>query len=49
MFKKLKDKIAEDLKFSPQRLTQGNSEKAQSNNTNNDENFFSITEDGNHI
>ncbi|KAI4454685.1 golgin [Holotrichia oblita] len=47
MFKKLKDKIAEDLKFSPQRLTQGNNEKTQSNNTNsnNDENFFSITED----
>ncbi|GJQ81944.1 hypothetical protein Trydic_g20410 [Trypoxylus dichotomus] len=44
MFKKLKDKIAEDLKFSPQRLTQGTNEKTQSNNSN-DENFFSIADD----
>lgn len=44
MFKKLKDKIAEDLKFSPQKLTQTIAEKTQSSS--NDENFFSLAEDG---
>lgn len=47
MFKKLKDKIAEEVKSSPQRfqqLTQSVSEKIQ--NATSDESFFSIGDDG---
>lgn len=48
MFKKLKDKIAEEVKSSPQRLqqfTQSVTDKIQSVST--DDNLFSIGEDGN--
>lgn len=47
MFKKLKDKIAEEVKSSPQRiqqLTQSVTEKIQ--NATSDESFFSIGDDG---
>lgn len=47
MFKKLKEKITEEVKSSPQRLqqfTQSVTDKLQSSST--DENFFSIGEDG---
>lgn len=48
MFKKLKEKITEEVKISPQRFaefTQSVSDRLQ-NNTSADENFFSIGEDG---
>lgn len=48
MFKKLKEKITEEVKISPQRFaefTQSVSEKLQ-NSTGTDDNFFSIGEDG---
>lgn len=48
MFKKLKEKITEEVKSSPQRfqqLTQSVSDRLQ-NSATSDENFFSITEDG---
>lgn len=51
MFKKLKEKITEEVKISPQRFaefTQSVSDRLQSN-TNPDENFFSIGEDGKHL
>lgn len=47
MFKKLKDKIAEEVKSSPQRIqqfTQSVTEKIQ--NATSEENFFSIGDDG---
>lgn len=48
MFKKLKEKITEEVKISPQRFaefTQSVSDRLQ-NNTSADENFFSIADDG---
>lgn len=48
MFKKLKEKITEEVKSSPQRFaefTQTVSDRLQ-NNTTPDESFFSIGEDG---
>lgn len=47
MFQKLKDKITEEVKSSPQRIqqfTQSVTEKIQS--TSNDDNLFTITDDG---
>lgn len=48
MFKKLKEKITEEVKISPQRFaefTQSVSDRLQ-NSTGVDDNFFSIGEDG---
>lgn len=48
MFKKLKEKITEEVKISPQRFaefTQSVTDRIQSS-TSTDENFFSIAEDG---
>jgi hypothetical protein len=48
MFKKLKEKITEEVKSSPQRfqqLTQSMSDRLQNSSTS-DENFFSIGDDG---
>lgn len=49
MFKKLKEKITEEVKISPQRFvefTQSVSDRLQNNSTS-DDNFFSIGDDGN--
>lgn len=48
MFKKLKEKITEEVKISPQRfqqLSQSVTDRLQNSSTT-DDNFFSIAEDG---
>lgn len=49
MFKKFKEKIAEEVKSSPQRLqqfTQSVADKIQQNSSSEENSYFSIAEDG---